>query len=85
MDNITAKLSTRLTRGARNGQIVGFAAVCLMRDGTARTTWHAASDQFLTLAGGAAGLANEISFYQQQMRNAQGLPIAKRGKVKKKK
>lgn len=83
--NITGKLSARLTRGARNGQIVGFAAACLMKDGSFQTTWFSTPGQFLALSGAATNLANEVAFYQIQMNNAKGLPIDSRKKVKKKK
>ena len=81
-DNITAKLSARVVRGARNKEIVGFAATCLMKDGTAQTTWFADLSQFLALSGAASVLANEIAFYQMQQKNVQGLPIVRRKKVK---
>jgi hypothetical protein len=83
-DNVTAKFAARVTRGARNKEIVGFAATCLMEDGSFRTTWFAQPSQFLALSGAATGLVNEIAFYQMQQKNVQGLPIASRKKVKKK-
>jgi hypothetical protein len=79
--NETARFSARVTRGARNGDIVGFATVCLTRDGRAKTTWFSASDQFLTLCGAAASLSSEITHYQLQRLNSRGLPVRKRAKA----
>ena len=80
--NLTARLAARITRGARNGDIVGFAAVCLMGDGKVQTTWYSDEDKFLTLSGGATYLFSEISHYQVQQRNVQGLPISRKKKMR---
>lgn len=78
---MTARYAARIVKGARSGEIIGFAAVCLTATG-AIETWHVPKEVTRRLAGETHMLNQRVSWEAggPQQINDKPMPIARKKK-----
>ena len=79
--NKVATYAGRIARQARNGDIIGFAAVALNKDGHTRVTWFIPEDVHIDqLVGHAYSLTSQLTWYSAQQARDMSFSVPKRKK-----
>lgn len=79
---MTARYAARIVRGARSGEIIGFAAVAITKTG-AMETWFLPDDERCSSLAGEVHMLNQKVAWEvggSQQRRDRPLPIARKKK-----